>query len=87
MTRLEKLREQMNTTDDAAKALILVYYYIDEIMYRPGPCKECEFGGRDEHGLGEFGDYSCYYNGNPKDFVCPRKSVKQELIEYLNEEE
>lgn len=84
MTRLELLREQMKTTDGAVDALLHIYHYIDDLFYRDGPCVECEFGERDE--FGEFDNYSCYYGGYPKDFVCPRKGVEQELIEYLNKE-
>lgn len=82
MTRLERIRELVKTDEGLIDVLLKVSIDIDYYCTDNDACANCDYGSANE-----YGEYDCYLFDRPEGFECPRKSVRECLIEYLNEEE
>lgn len=82
MTRLERIKEQIKTDDGLIDVLLKISLDIDYYCNDDDACRNCYYGE-----VNESGEYDCYMFERPEGFECPRKSVRECLIEYLNEEE
>lgn len=81
MTRLEQLRERIKTYDGLIDVLIEYSDFIECFCGWTEDCITCKYGS-----MNEMGDYDCYYFVPEEGFECPRKSVREQLVEYLNED-
>ena len=82
MTRLEQIKERIKT-DEGLIDVLVEYSDFIECCCRgwSNHCVTCKYGSRNEAG-----DYDCYCVEPEEGFKCPNKSVREQLVEYLNED-
>lgn len=81
MTRLEQLRERIKTDEGLIDTLVDYCYFIQCCCGCTDVCETCKYSSRNESG-----GYDCYYVGQEEGFECHNKSIREQLVEYLNEE-
>ena len=83
MTRLEQIKRRIGT-DEGLIDVLVEYSDFLECCCRGWTmdCVKCKYGS-----INEDGEWDCYRSFDAEDdFKCPQKSVRERLVEYLNED-